>query len=221
MPISDCKTDIHGISEDQLKVVSFSLRHAQAFLMNICSSDTIIIGHAVHNDFKALRFDHRNVIDTAYLYSIENEPGASASIRDISDQALGVKLPDIHDSVLDSRASLQAAIYAMAHDDIAPIIRANSIAHSLLVHRLPDYCTAEHITDMLIAQTQIVPVRVEFLVAKGEPVASSKKCNVHFLTVQHADLAFESIGGPNRPDNKQRPQKRVYLSSGGYVWIRR
>lgn len=89
MPITEIRSHIHGITEEQLKTTNFTLRQAQAFLYQNCSEDTIIVGHSVHNDLKALRFNHMNVIDTAYLYALENEPNAAASVRDISEQVLG------------------------------------------------------------------------------------------------------------------------------------
>ena len=227
MPIYDCKTDIHGISEGKLKSVEFSFRHAQAFLINICSSDTIIVGHGCHNDLKALRFNHTNVIDTSYLYGLLNEPHAAASIKDISEQALGVKIPDIHDSVLDSRTALQAAVHLLSNDKIAQIDRTSDF---LLVHRLPEYCTEKHIEELFTSQTQIVPSRIEFLVGSGigleqpsleKSNGMTKKCNVFFSSRKHADLAFETITGPNKPDKYQRPQKRIYLQNGGYSCVRR
>ena len=113
LPVSDWRTQIHGIAEKDLAGVTFTLRQAQAFILNTCSDRTIIIGHAVHHDLKALRVQHANVVDTAYLYTVDKEPGHHASVRDISEQVLGVKLPQVHDSVQDARASLQ--VRSMTH----------------------------------------------------------------------------------------------------------
>ena len=57
-PIVDMRSSIHGITEDQLRDVKFTLRHAQAVMRSVCSEGTVIIGHAVYNDLKALQFDH-------------------------------------------------------------------------------------------------------------------------------------------------------------------
>ena len=51
-PVTDWRTTIHGISEQDLAATTFTLRHAQAFLLNLCHEDTIILGHAVHHDLK-------------------------------------------------------------------------------------------------------------------------------------------------------------------------
>jgi RNA exonuclease 1 len=58
-PVSEMRTRIHGIAETNLTGVTFSLRHAQAFLMKTCSDQTVIVGHAVHHDLRALKFHHK------------------------------------------------------------------------------------------------------------------------------------------------------------------
>jgi hypothetical protein len=68
-PVTEMRTNIHGISADALTQVPYGLRHAQAAFLNICTEDTILVGHGLCNDLKALRIVHTNVIDTAYLFS--------------------------------------------------------------------------------------------------------------------------------------------------------
>lgn len=57
-PITDIRSVIHGIVETQLQSVQFTLRHAQSALAQLCSDRTIIVGHSVHNDLRALKFLH-------------------------------------------------------------------------------------------------------------------------------------------------------------------
>ena len=230
MPIVDMKTEIHGIEATNLNSVQFSLRHAQAFLLKHSCAETILVGHGLSNDLKALRLNHVRIVDTAYLFSIADEPGAYPSLRDISEQRIGVKLPAIHDSIFDSQAALHAATYAALHRDIAPIVRSSAIAKSecsLLVHRIPDFCTVEIIHEMFKSQTSVVPVNISVL-AIDTSSSSSKagegptgKVVATFASQRHADLAFESIVGDTKPDKSGRPQKRVYLKNGGYICIRR
>ena len=59
MPVIDWRTNIHGIKEEDMVCVKFTLRNAQAFLLDICHDKTIIIGHAVNFDLQALRIAHR------------------------------------------------------------------------------------------------------------------------------------------------------------------
>jgi len=240
LPITETRTNIHGITEKQLAVAPWTLRQAQAALLNICSDQTIIIGHSIHKDLKSLKFNHKNVIDTAYLYTVDNEPGAAPSLRDISEQILGIKLPETHNSIQDAQAALYAAATLLAYGPQPSISRKSSSLSltkefSLLIHRIPDYCNEEQLHHMIIDYTYIVPIKVNTIIRsdsgsdnvrnnsdyqkKGD--IPSGKTIITFSTQQHRDLAFESIVGPNRPDKQNRPQKRIYFKGGGYICIRR
>ena len=230
LPVSDWRTHIHGIAEKDLAGVTFTLRHAQAFILNICSDRTIVVGHAVHHDLKALRVQHTNVIDTAYFYSVENEPGHHASVRDIAEQVLGIKLPQLHDSAQDARAALQAAAYICKNGAPPPIVRKALVpVPSLLVHRIPDFCSVDHVRTMLVNSTNVVPSDILPITRgvdntsspAGSNTVAAGKTTVTFTTQEHADLAFNSIPGPNKPDKSNRAQKRVYLKGGGYICIRK
>lgn len=59
LPIVESRCEIHGITEEQLKDVKYTTRHAQAFLLSICSDRTILIGHSLHHDLRTLRFAHK------------------------------------------------------------------------------------------------------------------------------------------------------------------
>jgi len=106
--------------------VQFTLRHAQAILLKICTDQTIIIGHSVHNDLKALKFEHTNVIDTSYLYFLDGKPGMAASARDICEQVLGFKAKDTHDPVEDARIALYIAAKLLVAGPQKPIRRSET-----------------------------------------------------------------------------------------------
>jgi len=56
----------------------------------------------------------------------------------------------------------------------------------------------------------------------GKGDAATGKATAVFPSAQHADLAFDSIAGPNRPDKSGRAQKRIYFKSGGgYICVRK
>jgi hypothetical protein len=106
--------------------------------------------------------------------------------------------------------------------------KGGAVTYHLLLHRIPDFCTEEHITEMIVKYTQIVPVKVN-TITRGAPTATpgekgaaaNGKTTVQFLSQQHCDLAFDSIVGPNRPDKQNRDQKRIYLKGGGYICVRK
>lgn len=239
LPITDARTHIHGITEQQLSGITWTLRHAQAALLGLCSDRTVFVGHSLHKDLRALKFNHRNVVDTAYLFTLEGEPGAAPSLRDVSEQILGTRLSDTHDSVEDARASLYAAAVLLTRGAQPTIVRRTSTSHSanaatgaaptsavtfsLLVHRIPDYCTEQHVQEMIVAHAQVLPTKI-LPITRGTGESSavpSGKTTIFFSSQVHCDLAFDSIAGPNRPDKQNRSQKRVYFKGGGYICVRK
>jgi RNA exonuclease 1 len=227
MPITDLRTRIHGVTEDQLTPVRYTLRHAQAALYNLITDRTIIIGHSVHNDLKALHFNHNRCIDTAYLFNLENEPESMPSLRLVSEQVLGFQLVDSHDSVKDACTSLYAAVHVAKNGSVTNLQRKGNGGGApgeatLMLHRLPDYCHEEHIMRVFILYTNVVPSKINPIV-RGDPTGSEPvgKTTLFFPSQQHADLAFDAITGPLRPDKQNRPQKRIYLKGGGYIYIRK
>lgn len=54
-PIIDYNTTFSGISEKDLTNVSTTLRHVQADLLNMFCSKTILIGHNIDSDLRALK----------------------------------------------------------------------------------------------------------------------------------------------------------------------
>ena len=160
------------------------------------------------------------VVDTSYLYNLANENGL-ASIRDISEQVFGIRLPETHDSVRDAEASLRAAVMIAKYGPAPPIVRAGASAlkDALLVHKIPDYCTEAQLQQMMVDNSKILPVSVLPITRGG--TANTGKTTIKFASVAHADLAFASIAGPVRPEKSNREQKRIYLKGGGYICVRK
>lgn len=66
--ILDYNTKFSGIKEGDLDNVVDDLQSAQEKLMKIVSSKTILIGHSLDSDLKALKVVHSTVIDTAEVF---------------------------------------------------------------------------------------------------------------------------------------------------------
>jgi RNA exonuclease 1 len=226
-PISDYRTRIHGIEPSHLDSVQFTLKHAQTFMMALCSEETVIIGHAVHNDLAALKMEHYCVADSSFLFEIKDEIGVCPSLRDVAMRVLSLEMPNIHDSVNDARISLQCLEegYMKKGGSPSPIeryypLRDRSVSKnndsSLLVHRIPKICKVIHIQQLFLSQTSIQPEdipEIEFAADKG-------KVMVTFQSPAHAKLAFEFISGVSSRDKGDKLQKKVYLKNGDYIVVR-
>lgn len=226
-PVSDYRTWINGITAKDLENVQFTLRHAQMFMQSLCSDQTVVVGHAVHNDLLALRMKHHTNVDTAMLFVCKNEDEGTPSLKNLAYNVLRRQMPDIHDSVNDARAALECAEhYRVKGGKVEPVekvfirkTRSTDAADTtmLLVHRLPTTTQPSHLVEMFLAYTSIKPKNVPDIMFSG----SHGKCNVEFTTKEHADLAYDTLAGEEREDKTGKKQKRVSLKGGGYVCVRK
>lgn len=223
-PVVDYRSKINGIKKEHLETVQFTLKHAQAFMMALCSSETVIIGHAVHNDLSSLQFEHYCNVDSAMLFSVKDEPTSTCSLKDLAMSVMKRDMPEVHDSVNDARVALLCikAGYLETGGSPEPVVRSFPTKKStsnteLFVHRIPKGCFPEHISKMFLAHTNVRPKDVPKIDFNSE----TGKTTVTFLSADHASVAFKTLEGESRPDKTGRLQKRVYLKSGGYICIRK
>jgi len=220
-PVKDYRSRINGIKKEHLDSVQFTLAHAQAFMMALCSSETVIIGHAVHNDLIALRMEHHCNVDSALLFKVKDEENATCGLKDLAMSVMKREMPDVHDSVNDARVSMLCLEegYLKTDGKPEPIVRLFAKKRGsaeLFVHRIPKGCTPEHVQNMFLKHTSIQPSEVP----KIEFNSETGKTTIVFTSTEHANLAFKTLGGESKPDKTGRMQKRVYLRTGGYICVR-
>jgi len=228
-PVVDYRTWVNGISAKDLENVEFTLEHAQAFMRALCSEQTVVVGHAVHNDLLALRMIHHCNVDTAMLYTHKDENDGTPSLKNLALGALKKEMPEIHDSVNDARVALACARHYVDNEGkVDPVDKVYSRSSSrvrtdaadtamLLVHRLPNTTLPQHISEMFLAYTHIKPKKVPEIAFSG----SQGKCHVEFSSKEHAELAYATLVGDEREDKTGKKQKRVGLKGGGYVCVRK
>lgn len=220
-PVVDYRSRINGIKEEHLATVQFTLRHAQAFIMALCSDETVIIGHALHNDFAALKLEHHCTVDSSFLFPVKAAPNATPSLKDLALNVINKEMPQTHDSVNDARTALLCLKTYLAKDGrVDPIERLSSrnpiASTQLFVHRIPKACKPSHLESMFLAHTGIQLSEVDDVEFKGE----TGRTHVTFRSSRHANLAFDTLEGKDEADASGRLQKKVYLKNGGYVRVR-
>ncbi|KAL7437347.1 hypothetical protein ACHAXM_008038 [Skeletonema potamos] len=225
-PVSNYRTWVNGITAKDLENVQFTLRHAQMFMQSLCSDQTVVVGHAVHNDLLALRMKHHTNVDTAMLYVSKDDDGGTPSLKNLAINVLKKQMPEVHDSVNDAKIALDCAEYYRSKGgNVAPVEKVftrktrsdPADTTMLLVHRLPTTTQPNHLVEMFLAYTSIKPKNVPDIIFSG----SHGKCNVEFTTKEHAELAYINLAGEEREDKTGKKQKRVSLKGGGYVCVRK
>ena len=225
-PVVNHRSWVNGINQEHLETVQFTLRHAQAFMMALCSEETVIIGHAVHNDLVALKMEHHCIVDSAMLFSVKDEPEATCSLKDLAMAVLKQEMPDVHDSVNDARVAYKCLEegYIQKNGEVSPIERTYPPRRrfggkdELFIHRIPKICKPEHLIQMFIAHTCIQPKEVKDIEFAGG--VDTGKTTITFSSPDHAMIAFKTLSGEAKPDLSGRLQKRVYLNGGGYIQVR-
>lgn len=113
--ILDYNTEYSGVTADDLTKVTTTLADVQAYLLKTLHKDSILVGHALSNDLKALRIIHDRVVDTSVLYPHPHNQRLKYSLRTLAKQYL---LKDIqvgrHNCVEDARTCLALVLKKVA-----------------------------------------------------------------------------------------------------------
>ncbi|KAH7703150.1 exonuclease family protein [Aphelenchoides avenae] len=107
-PVIDCNTVHSGITYADLLQAPYTLATARQVLFQFINADTIIIGHSMENDLKALRMVHKKVVDTAVLFP-HPKAGVKYSLKELAQNHLNVNIQQgaSHCSAEDARTCMQ------------------------------------------------------------------------------------------------------------------
>ncbi|PNF33990.1 hypothetical protein B7P43_G04662 [Cryptotermes secundus] len=118
--IIDYNTRFSGITaRDLSKHATKSLRDVQNDLMGFINADTILVGHGLENDLRALRIIHGTVIDTSVIFPHYYGLPYRRSLKSLVGCFLKRKIQQDssgHDSFEDARACIELMLWRIRRD---------------------------------------------------------------------------------------------------------
>lgn len=118
--IIDYNTRFSGITaRDLSKRATKSLRDVQNDLMGFINADTILVGHGLENDLRALRIIHGTVIDTSVIFPHYYGLPYRRSLKSLVGCFLKRKIQQDssgHDSFEDARACIELMLWRIRRD---------------------------------------------------------------------------------------------------------
>ena len=130
--IRDLNTLFNGITDERtLLKAAETLSSVQKLLMKHIHSDTIIVGHSLECDLKALRMIHLKVVDAAVVYL--NPEANKVGLKNLSQDILGVDIQTEQDRI-SRQSSVKSASAAMMLMLQKVGIKKPARLHALLTH---------------------------------------------------------------------------------------
>lgn len=153
--ILDYNTRWSGLTESSLKNCTKNLQQVQIELLRLVNRDTILIGHSLDSDFKALKLVHKNVIDTSVVFPHKLGPPFKRALRNLMSEYLQRIIQEDaegHDSLEDATSCVHLMIWKINEDlrcskrqpdflKPAPIVQAQASYHVTNVSKSPGKLT--------------------------------------------------------------------------------
>ncbi|KAL2888622.1 RNA exonuclease [Ceratocystis lukuohia] len=112
-PITDYVTQYSGMTPAKLDAVTTTLADIQAKLLDLLTPRTILLGHSLDSDMRALQLCHPFIVDTSLIFPHPRGPPIKQSLRYVTQKYLNREIQkggaSGHNSIEDAKACLDLA----------------------------------------------------------------------------------------------------------------
>ncbi|EOA15059.1 hypothetical protein CARUB_v10028420mg [Capsella rubella] len=232
-PVINYKTDITGVTADDLERATLSVTDIQKKLRRFLSVGTILVGHGLHNDLQVLRIDHARVIDTSFVFEYADAPKHHRpSLNNLCKSVLGEELRmagAAHNCVHDAAAAMKLVLAVVEKGVDTTIQQTKEMLEAektrnearqeagktqLLFHKIPHNVSSQELQGVLTGNFTLN-------VKPPKKVGGYYTAVVDFSSPEEANQAFENVEADIVKDKVGLPQKlvAVKLSSGSEASI--
>ncbi|XP_048592779.1 small RNA degrading nuclease 3-like isoform X2 [Brassica napus] len=226
LPVIDYKTDITGVTAEDLEKETLSVADIQKKLRRFLSKGTILVGHGLHYCLQVLKVDHARVIDTSLVF---NYTGAYSSRTP--------SLLNLCKSVLDEELRMEGAAHNCVHDAAAAMKLVLAVVEkgvetsfpptekmlevektmqeakkaSLYLHRIPRNVPSQELKGLITGDFKVE-------VKPPKNLGPYYSAEVVFSSQEEANQAFDNVDGDIVEEKRGLPQKMVqFQSSSGSI----
>lgn len=233
--IIDLKEEITGLKEADVMASTMTLRDVQDAVVKLCKPGTVLVGHSLMYDLRALKIDHQPVIDSALLFRYANLPRSTPGLATLCQALLGRKMRQssggFHDSSEDAKAALDLVLWEArqlkpTYEIPAPSLKVDADdMRKLFVHRIPRGTSLDLVKSIFAEEDRemISEIEGKFLGKDASDVATPLRgarqvvkptsCHVLFPSIQAANDAFKRVDGTSGTDPIGRPQKACKMQN--------
>ncbi|KAI3978588.1 hypothetical protein MKX01_015763 [Papaver californicum] len=210
-PIVNYRTEITGIAAKDLEGVTCSLADVQKSMKKLLSRGTILIGHSLNCDLRALKLDHARVIDTSLIFrctdgTTRRKPSLCHLCKIVLRHELRQKGAP-HNCLADARAAMKLALAKLekGFDEIISLDakEVTGDLSKLFLHKIPIRVTTDELRKIFPEDSTVV------LEPSYKTQAKQYYASAIFKDQQEALATFESIEGEEGKDSRGLSQKLV------------